>query len=89
MLLSESSTPLDLLFQATSIRTQLYIQEVPAANLKSIQYQPARDVAAVLVGFLGRWLHRELPPLGAGVCAAKFLVVWVFNKIVAVAVVDV
>ena len=88
MPISEISTALDLLFQAASIRTQLCVREVLAANLKPIQYQHVRNIAAVLVGFLGRRLHRELPPLGVGVCAAEFVVVGVVKWIVAVAVVD-
>lgn len=38
MPISESSTALDLLFQAASIRTQLRVRKVLAANLKPIQY---------------------------------------------------
>lgn len=86
--MSESSTPIDLLFQAVSIRTQLCVREVLAANLKLVQDELVRDVAAILGGFLGRRRNCKHPPLGAGVCAAEQVVVGVVDRIVAVAAVD-
>lgn len=88
MPISDGSTPLNLIFQAVSIRTQLCVREVLAANLKFIQKELVRDVTAVLVGFLSRRLQLELPAPGASVCAAELVVVRVVGRVVAIAVVD-
>jgi hypothetical protein len=64
--LRNNSTPFNLLFQAASIRKQLCVREVLAANLNLIMFIyiiMGKYIAAVLSGFFGRRLQLELPPV--------------------------
>ena len=86
--ISESSTSLNLLFQAAAISAQLCVREVLAADFKIIQYELIRDVAAILGRFLGRRLYLELPPFGNGERATELVIVGIVERVIAVATVD-
>ena len=77
----------NLLLQPLSISAQFRIRKVLPPNFKPIKYGLVRHITRIFIGLFGSWFDFEIPPVGDD-AAAKFVIMRVVERVVAVAAVD-